>query len=94
MKLLPLFHSKKYKLKKANQKQLRKSLHKGVAKFWFVLESGKLTLKDLSKRVNRDISTLSSAVKRARALSNRDVKLAGRMEELKRKLFKFQTSQT
>jgi chromosomal replication initiation ATPase DnaA len=58
---------------------------------WLVLESGKLTLKDLSKRVSRDISTLSSAARRVRVLSKRDAKLAGGLEKLKGMLFKYQT---
>ena len=60
---------------------------------WLVLESGKLTLKDLSKRVNRDISTLSSAARKVRVLSKRDAKFAESMEKLKRVLFKSQTLQ-
>ena len=60
---------------------------------WLVLESGKLTLKDLSKRLNRDISTLSSAARRLRVLSKRDAKLSATMEELKNALLKPQTLQ-
>jgi putative transposase len=60
---------------------------------WLVLESGKLTLKDLSKRVNRDISTLSSGARRVRVLSKRDTELSATMEELKHALLKFQTLQ-
>jgi hypothetical protein len=54
---------------------------------------GEADLEGFKQRVNRDISTLSSAAQRAWALSKRDVKLAGRIEELKRELFKFQTLQ-
>ena len=60
---------------------------------WFVLETGRLTLKELSRRLNRDMSTLSSAAKRVRALSKRDAKVAGRMEKLKRRISKSQTLQ-
>ncbi|KPK95336.1 MAG: transposase [Deltaproteobacteria bacterium SM23_61] len=60
---------------------------------WLVLESRKLTLKDLSKRVNRDISTLSSGARRVRVLSKRDTKLSATMEELKHALLKSQTLQ-
>jgi hypothetical protein len=57
------------------------------------LESGKLTLTELSKRLKRDVSTLSSAAQRVFMLSNEDAELAKELKELKHELFKIQKLQ-
>jgi len=51
---------------------------RGIAA-WLVLELGVCTLVELSKRTDRDVSTLSSAAKRLQIRSKTDLKLAGRM---------------
>ncbi len=60
---------------------------------WLVLESGKLTLTELSQRVNRDISTLSSAAKRILYRSQEDTKLGKELRGLKQELLKFENTQ-
>jgi len=49
---------------------------------WLVLESGKLTLTELSDRVRRDFSTLSSAARHLLVRSKKDVELARGMVKL------------
>ena len=60
-------------------KNRRVSLVRGVIA-WLILESGELTLAELSKRFNRDISTLSSAAKRLLILSNKDAGMSKELE--------------
>ena len=60
-------------------KNRRVSLVRGIIA-WLILESGELTLTELSKRLNRDISTLSSAVKRLLILSNKDAGMDKKLE--------------
>jgi REP-associated tyrosine transposase len=60
-------------------KNRRVSLVRGVIA-WLILESGGLTLAELSKRLNRDISTLSSAAKRLLILSNKDAGMSKELE--------------
>ena len=60
-------------------KNRRVSLVRGIIA-WLILESGELTLTELSKRLNRDISTLSSAVKRLLILSNKDAGMGKKLE--------------
>jgi len=62
-------------------KNRRISEARGIA-VWLVLELGVCPLGELGKRTGRDISTLSSAVKRLRSRSKTDLKLAKRMEGL------------
>ena len=57
---------------------------------WLALESGKLTLTELSKRLKRDISTLSTAAKRIFIRSNKDAKLGKELESLKHEVFEIQ----
>jgi hypothetical protein len=47
---------------------------------WLILESGELKLTELSKRLNRDISTLSSAARRLLILSNKDAGMSKELE--------------
>lgn len=60
---------------------------------WLVLESGRLTLTELSKLVRRDISTLSSAARHLLIRSKKDVELARRMAKLRRETCEIQISQ-
>jgi len=76
----------------AGGKSHRASAVRGVIA-WLVLESGKLTLTELSKRLKRDVSTLSSAAQRVFMLSNEDAELAKELKELKHELFKIQKLQ-
>jgi REP element-mobilizing transposase RayT len=60
---------------------------------WLVLETGKLTLTELSRRLKRDVSTLSSAAQRVFMLSNENAELAKELKGLKLELFKIQKLQ-
>jgi hypothetical protein len=62
-------------------KDRRLSEVRGIAA-WLVLELGVCTLGELGKRTGRDVSTLSSAVRRLQIRSKTDLKLAERMKEL------------
>jgi hypothetical protein len=66
-------------------KNHRVSLVRGVIAR-LILESGELTLAELSKRLNRDISTLSSAAKRVFALSNKDAEMGKKLEDFRREI--------
>jgi REP element-mobilizing transposase RayT len=61
------------------------SLVRGIIA-WLILESGKLTLTELSKRLNRDISTLSSAAKRIFLLSKKDAEMGKKLEDFKHEI--------
>ena len=71
----------------AGGKSHRASAVRGVIA-WLVLETGKLTLTELSKRLKRDVSTLSSAAQRVFTLSNEDTELAKELQKLKHELFR------
>ena len=60
---------------------------------WLVLDSGGLTLAELSKRVNRDPSTLSSAAKYLEKQAQTDIQLAQLMNKIREELYKIQLSQ-
>ena len=49
---------------------------------WIVLERGIGTLAELSRRTGRDVATLSSAAKRLKIRSEKDLELAGKMRKL------------
>lgn len=66
-------------------KNHRVSLVRGIIA-WLILESGELTLAELSKRLNRDISTLSSAAKRVFALSNKDAEMGKKLEDFRHEI--------
>lgn len=55
---------------------------------WLVLDSGVLTLAELSKWVNRDPSTLSTSVRDLERQSQTDTQLAGQMRKIKGELYK------
>ncbi len=59
---------------------------------WLVLESGRLTLAELSNRVCRDTSTLSTAAKLLEQEAQTDTNLNQLMNKLREDLFKIQTS--
>ncbi len=71
----------------AGGKSRKASAVRGVIA-WLVLETGKLTLTELSKRLKRDVSTLSSAAQRVFTLSNEDTELAKELQKLKHELFR------
>jgi putative transposase len=73
-------------------KSHRGSLIRGIIA-WLILESGELTLTELSRRLNRDVSTLSSAAQRVVVLSNEDGDLRKELNEFKNELFKIQKLQ-
>jgi len=64
---------------------------RGVAA-WLVLDSGELTLSELSKWVNRDPSTLSTSARELERQAQTDIQLAQRMSEIKEELYKIQLS--
>jgi hypothetical protein len=66
-------------------KSHRNSLVRGIIA-WLILESGELTLTELSKRLNRDISTLSSAAKRVFVLSNKDAEMGKKLEDFRHEI--------
>ncbi len=66
-------------------KSHRVSLVRGVIAR-LILESGELTLAELSRRLNRDISTLSSAAKRVFALSNKDAEMGKKLEDFRHEI--------
>ena len=66
-------------------KSHRLSLVRGVIA-WLVLESGKLSLTELSERLKRDISTLSIAAKRVFMLSHKVAELGKEMEDLRKEI--------
>jgi len=66
-------------------KNRRVSLVRGIIAR-LILESGELTLTELSKRLNRDISTLSSAAKRLLILSNKDAGMGKKLEGFRREI--------
>jgi chromosomal replication initiation ATPase DnaA len=49
---------------------------------WVIMELGVCTLGELGKRMGRDVTTLSSAVKRLQGRAKEDLKLAKSMKEL------------
>lgn len=59
---------------------------------WLVLDSGVLTLAELSKRVNRDPSTLSTAAKDLERQAQADIQLAQLMNKIKEGLYEIQIS--
>ena len=59
---------------------------------WFVLDSGGLRLSELSKRVHRDSSTLSSAARSLEIEAQTDVELKQMMSKMREDLFEIQTS--
>ena len=59
---------------------------------WLVLDSGNLTLSELSKRVNRDSSTLSTAAKLLEKQAQTDTELRGLMKKIREELFEIQIS--
>ena len=59
----------------------RLSKARGMAA-WLVLEYGKGTLGELSRRTGRDVTTLSSAAKRFQMRSERDLELAEKVKKL------------
>lgn len=67
---------------------IRVSEARGMAA-WAVREMSDTTLTALGKRVGRDVTSLSSAVKRLLDRAQRDGDLAGRMENMKKTLVKF-----
>lgn len=60
---------------------------------WLVLESGKLTLTELSDRVRGDISALSSAARHLLIRSKKGVELARGMAKLRREIYEISISQ-
>jgi putative transposase len=59
---------------------------------WLVLDSGNLTLSELSKRVNRDSSTLSTAAKLLEKHAQTDTELRLVMNKMREDLFEIQIS--
>jgi len=59
---------------------------------WLVLDSGNLTLSELSKRVNRDSSTLSTAAKFLERQAQADTELRGLMKNMREELFEIKIS--
>ena len=59
---------------------------------WLVLESGRLTLAELSNRVRRDPSTLSTAAKLLEQEAQRDTDLNRLMNKIREDLFEIQIS--
>ncbi len=59
---------------------------------WLVLESGRLTLAELGKRIGRDPSTLSTAAKLLEQEGQKDPDLNRLMKTIRRDLFKIQIS--
>ena len=59
---------------------------------WLVLDSGGLRLAELSKRVHRDSSTLSSAARSLEIEAQTDVELKQMMSKMREDLFEIQTS--
>lgn len=60
---------------------------------WAVLELSDATLQELSQWLGRDVSSLSSAVRRLRGKAEKDAGISGRMEQLSSRLSKFATLQ-
>ena len=54
---------------------------------WLVLELGVGTLAELSRRMGRDVTTLSAGVKRLQIRSKRDSELADAMKLLLKTIF-------
>jgi chromosomal replication initiation ATPase DnaA len=54
---------------------------------WLVLDSGNLTLAELSNRVNRDSSTLSSAARYLEKQAQSDIQLAQLMNKIREQLY-------
>jgi hypothetical protein len=59
---------------------------------WLVLDSGVLTLAELSKWVNRDPSTLSTSAKDLERQAQTDIQLAQLMSKIKEELYEIQLS--
>jgi chromosomal replication initiation ATPase DnaA len=59
---------------------------------WLVLDSGQLTLAELSKTVNRDPSTLSTSARELDRQVQTDIQLAQLMSKLKDELYGIQLS--
>jgi len=59
---------------------------------WLVLDSGVLTLAELSKWVNRDPSTLSTSARDLERQSQTDIQLAQLMSKIKEELYQIQLS--
>lgn len=59
---------------------------------WLVLDSGVLTLVELSKWVNRDLSTLSTSAKDLERQAQTDIQLVQLMSEIKEELYEIQLS--
>jgi len=59
---------------------------------WLVLDSGMLTLAELSKWVNRDPSTLSTSAKDLERQAQTDIQLAQLMSKIKEELYEIQLS--
>jgi len=59
---------------------------------WLVLDSGVLTLAELSKRVNRDPSTLSTSARDLERQAQTDIQLAQLMSKIKEELYKIPLS--
>ena len=70
-------------------KSHRLSLVRGVIA-WLVLESGKLSLTELSERLKRDISTLSIAAKRVFMLSQKGAELRKKLEYFRKEILENQ----
>lgn len=61
---------------------------------WAVLELSDGTLQELSEWLGRDVSSLSSAVRRLRDKAAKEPDVSGRMEQLRNRLLKFATLQS
>jgi chromosomal replication initiation ATPase DnaA len=59
---------------------------------WLVLDSGVLTLAELSKWVNRDPSTLSTSAKGLQRQAQTEIQLAQLMSKIKEELYEIQLS--
>jgi len=59
---------------------------------WLVLDSGVLTLAELSKSVNRDSSTLSTSAKELERRAQTDIQLAQLMSKIREELYGIQLS--
>jgi chromosomal replication initiation ATPase DnaA len=75
----------------ASGKDRRLSKVRAIAA-WLVLDSGSLTLAELSKRVRRDSSTLSSAAKLLEKQAQMDTELRQLMSKIREELSKIQIS--
>jgi chromosomal replication initiation ATPase DnaA len=59
---------------------------------WLVLDSGVLTLAELSKWVDRDPSTLSTSARDLERQAQTDIQLAQLMSKIKEELYEIQLS--